>query len=63
MNAKQKEFYLKNHASKCPYCHSGNIQGSPEGWDFDGDWASNEIECSDCENTWKDIYVFQDVTD
>lgn len=62
MNQKQKDFYLQNRASKCPYCHSENIQGTGQR-DFDDDWASNEIECLDCNKQWKDIYILQDVVD
>ena len=63
MTAEQKKFYLQHRCNKCPYCESDNIQGTADGWESDDDWASNGVECLDCERTWTDIYIFQDVTD
>lgn len=60
MTKKQKEAYLKN-PEKCPYCGSTVISADP--MEVDEKHAWREVECSNCQETWNDVYTLTDVED
>ena len=42
-------------SGECPFCSSSEVEGVGS-MDIEGDTASNEISCLDCEQSWYDIY-------
>jgi hypothetical protein len=46
--------YLKAGGGQCPKCKSGNIGG--QSVDIDGNKATQEMVCLDCEHEWTDLY-------
>jgi transcription elongation factor Elf1 len=58
ITAKQKKAYLK-HPGKCPKCKSEDITGASI--EIDGDYAVQEVSCSDCEAEWYDYYKLVNV--
>ena len=54
LTAKQKEKYLKKGGNICPFCESESICG--EGVDIDGTFATQEVSCSECGESWEDVY-------
>ena len=51
LTKEQIDNYLKNPNS-CPYCGAQNIEAS----NWDGDTATEEVECKDCNKNWYDCY-------
>ena len=49
----RKLAYLRR-GSSCPYCRSESVTG--ESVDIEGNQASQEVACQECERTWRDIY-------
>jgi hypothetical protein len=47
--------YLNSKGTKCPNCHSTDIDGQEV--DIDGDVATQEIGCNECNASWIDTYV------
>ncbi len=46
----------------CPYCgEHDNIMGGET--NFDGNYATLEVECAGCEKTWSDLYTLSGVFD
>lgn len=50
---KTQEEYV-NRSQHCPFCDSENISG--EEFDAEFDIVSNVVRCSDCEESWVDVY-------
>lgn len=48
--------YVSNGGSKCPVCHSEEIEGVAN-TDMDGDWISKGVVCKNCNSTWDDIFT------
>jgi predicted Zn-ribbon and HTH transcriptional regulator len=50
--------YIRNKGSKCPYCHSENIQA----YDLklcDALNAEQPVQCNDCKKQWIDTFVLR----
>ena len=54
-----KEEYLKEGGSICPYCGSNNITASRLQADVDYAWGT--VTCEDCGEIWTDHYTLTDV--
>lgn len=61
LTAAQKQFYLNHEGSRCPFCHSTDIEGREH--DYEGNQVYQEIACNDCRRIWRDIYVLTEVED
>ena len=53
--------YVERNGENCPRCRGTNIEGTGNR-DFDSDYASNEIQCLDCEALWDDIFSLSGYT-
>ena len=54
-----KEKYLENGGSTCPYCDSKNILiYRTEG---DSNYVKQSVECHDCGEEWRSIYTLTDM--
>lgn len=58
LTEQQKESYLKN-SNTCPHCGSEDLDASPMQVDCGGTWQ--EVTCTSCEETWRDVYTLIDV--
>lgn len=47
--------YRDHGANCCPYCGSENIEGDGQ-IEADSSQAWQDVTCSDCEETWQDVY-------
>ena len=59
---KQQGDYLANCGSKCPHCGSTHIEATRCA-EADGNTASAEIICNDCDSTWTDQYILTGFSD
>lgn len=55
VKAMTEKEYVQAKGTRCLYCGSGNI-GDTDRQDFDGDHATNEIQCFTCGKLWLDFY-------
>jgi transposase-like protein len=53
--------YVKEGGSRCPFCKSGNIEGTA-GFDYAGDMIFQDITCNSCGETWTDEYTLTGIT-
>ena len=60
LTAEQKEAYLKD-SGKCPRCKSTDITG--DSIEVDGDSAWQNVSCSECNETWTDVYTLSYIDD
>jgi transposase-like protein len=47
-------YYVERYGQMCPACDSGSISGN--NINVDGDLVTQNVSCSDCLATWKDLY-------
>lgn len=62
LTKEQKKNYLASKGSECPHCNSTNIT-SIEHPQADSGEMTQEIECEDCGEAWKDVYQLSGVED
>lgn len=60
LTKKQIKKYVEAEGNHCPYCGSKDVEATGNK-DFDGDWATAEIECKKCGKYWKDVYALCDI--
>jgi hypothetical protein len=54
-----EEKYLRAKGVRCPICNSKDIEGGKS--NFDGDYCTLEVTCSDCDAEWRDIYTLSGI--
>jgi len=54
-----KKKYLDDDGDHCPYCGSLYLTGEPT--NISNGVLSQEIQCSECEKTWLDLYTLTDI--
>ncbi|VBB44987.1 conserved hypothetical protein [uncultured Desulfatiglans sp.] len=55
-----KQSYLKGKGLSCPYCGSLSIQGGFV--EIDSGKAYQRMLCTECKQSWQDIYELMDVS-
>lgn len=61
MTPEQREKYIAQGGTRCPYCGSEDLDG--KGVQIDRGTATQEVMCTDCGNGWTDIYVLAHAED
>jgi hypothetical protein len=56
-----REKYLKERGSTCPYCGSQDIDAGK--LEADGDYAWCITTCNTCHKSWEDIFTLTDVNE
>lgn len=59
LTKEQKEKYVFS-GSRCPYCHTDNIQ-TTEQVQTDGGCAWQNVICNKCGKEWRDVYKLVDI--
>ena len=54
-----KQQYVKEGGSRCPYCGSHDLEGGD--LHSEGSYISQTIDCLSCESKWDDIYQLSGV--
>jgi hypothetical protein len=54
LTAEQKAKYLDGGAGACPFCGDTDISG--DGIQIEGTECWQEVFCSKCRETWRDVY-------
>ena len=54
LTEEQKKKYLENGWAKCPFCESEDISG--DSIDIEANEAWQNVSCSDCGKSWRDVY-------
>jgi len=60
LSSEQAENYVQQGGVRCPYCGSGDIEGSRV--EIDAGTAWQEVSCSHCESRWQDVYELVSIT-
>ena len=60
LTKKQISAYLKSGGNSCPFCLSGDIEGTTDR-EYYGETQDHLIECLMCERQWRDVYKLTDV--
>jgi hypothetical protein len=47
--------YVASGGARCPYCGSDEIEAGPV--EADGDSATGPVECHDCGEEWRDVFL------
>jgi C4-type Zn-finger protein len=55
----QKQDYLNENGTKCPYCQSTQLNG--EQFDVNAGIATQNVECMSCGEYWKDVYRLDNI--
>ena len=50
---------INSEGSRCPSCGNRDIQG--HGVEIDGNRATQEMDCLECDTHWTDIYILSSV--
>ncbi|MDR3638632.1 MAG: hypothetical protein P4L84_32805 [Isosphaeraceae bacterium] len=51
--------YVEGGGTRCPYCHSEDIEAGP--LEADGDSASGTVECLACGKQWREVFTLSAV--
>ena len=51
---KKVKNYVKSGGTVCPSCGADDITG--DSWEADAGFATQEVSCSACDFSWKDLY-------
>ena len=51
--------YVEGGGTRCPYCHSQDIEIGP--LEADGDGASGTVECLGCREQWREVFTLSAV--
>lgn len=62
ITAEQKQYYLNNNGTRCPYCKSRDIHTMPplnDAWNTST--VFTEVTCYSCNTGWKDVHKLIDI--
>ena len=51
----QRAAYIADRGQHCPYC--GDFRTEGDSMDFDGQHAYQDITCTECGESWRDVYT------
>lgn len=61
LTLEQKEQYLKDGGTLCPFCRSNDL--STDNMQIDGGTMTEDIECLNCGEQWQDSYTLTRITE